>query len=157
MLILIYKCCRNSGHLIPSKGLGTWRAPSSAVYDAVITAIKAGYVSNVGAIMYEEFLTMYLLSILSSAINILTQHLFVSDLYHYPCIERPCTNNTSFIDGNEKEVGQAIKDSGFPRSELFITTKLWNTCHRPELVKPALETSLANLQLDYLDLYLMHW
>ncbi|KAI8080159.1 NADP-dependent oxidoreductase domain-containing protein [Gilbertella persicaria] len=58
---------------------------------------------------------------------------------------------------NEKEVGQAIKDSGVPREELFITTKLWNTFHRPELVQVALKRSLDNLQLDYLDLYLMHW
>jgi diketogulonate reductase-like aldo/keto reductase len=60
-------------------------------------------------------------------------------------------------DGNEKEIGQAIKDSGVPREEIFVTTKLWNTCHRPELVKPAFEKSLENLQLDYIDLYLMHW
>lgn len=63
----------------------------------------------------------------------------------------------SLVDGNEKEVGQALKDSGVPRKEIFLTTKLWNTSHRPDLVAKALETSLANLQTDYLDLYLMHW
>ncbi|CAO3656014.1 unnamed protein product [Mucor fragilis] len=65
--------------------------------------------------------------------------------------------DTAFVYRNEKEVGQAIKDSGIPRQELFITTKLWNNSHRPDLVEKALEVSLANLQLDYLDLYLMHW
>ncbi|KAI9277146.1 NADP-dependent oxidoreductase domain-containing protein [Phascolomyces articulosus] len=43
----------------------------------------------------------------------------------------------SVIDNNEKEIGRAIKDCGVPRGELFITTKLWNTCHRPELVVKA--------------------
>ncbi|KAI9495456.1 NADP-dependent oxidoreductase domain-containing protein [Zychaea mexicana] len=65
--------------------------------------------------------------------------------------------DTAFVYQNEKEVGQAIKDSGVPREQLFVTTKLWNTSHRPDLVAKALETSLANLQMDYLDLYLMHW
>lgn len=64
------------------------------------------------------------------------------------------------IDGaaiylNEEEVGKAIRDSGIPREELFITTKLWNTQHRNP--QEALEQSLKRLGLDYVDLYLIHW
>ncbi|CAO3685278.1 unnamed protein product [Rhizopus stolonifer] len=65
--------------------------------------------------------------------------------------------DAAFIYGNEKEVGQAIKDSKVPREELFITTKLWNTSHSPAAVEKALQVSLDNLQLEYLDLYLIHW
>ncbi|MDX1729112.1 MAG: aldo/keto reductase [Pseudoalteromonas tetraodonis] len=63
--------------------------------------------------------------------------------------------------GNEKEVGQgiakALKDGLCTREELWITSKLWNTYHAPEHVKPALEKSLEDLGLDYLDLYLIHF
>ncbi|QLL33189.1 hypothetical protein HG536_0E01000 [Torulaspora globosa] len=56
---------------------------------------------------------------------------------------------------NEEEVGRAIKDSGVPREEIFLTTKLWNTQQRtPE---EALNQSLKRLGVDYVDLYLMHW
>src|SRR6476661_2687415 len=61
---------------------------------------------------------------------------------------------------NEKEVGEAMQDvfkSGrIKREEVFIATKLWNNNHRPERVKPAFEASLKKLQLDYVDLYLIH-
>jgi diketogulonate reductase-like aldo/keto reductase len=58
---------------------------------------------------------------------------------------------------NEAEVGQGLRNSGVPRSDVFITGKLWNTKHRPEDVVSGLEKSLKDLGIDYLDLYLMHW
>ncbi|WP_316767078.1 aldo/keto reductase [Pedobacter frigiditerrae] len=58
--------------------------------------------------------------------------------------------------GNEEAVGRAIKASGVAREELFITTKLWIQSNGYEGAKKAFETSLKNLQLDYLDLYLIH-
>lgn len=67
----------------------------------------------------------------------------------------------AYIYGNEAEIGDAlhdaIADGEITRPELFITSKLWNTFHQPEDVEPALMTSLKDLRLEYLDLYLMHW
>jgi 2,5-diketo-D-gluconate reductase A len=57
---------------------------------------------------------------------------------------------------NEEAVGKAIKKSGVPRNELFITTKLWIQSNGYEGTKKAFENSLRKLQLDYLDLYLIH-
>jgi diketogulonate reductase-like aldo/keto reductase len=61
---------------------------------------------------------------------------------------------------NEKEVGEAMQEvfkaGKIKREEVFIATKLWNNNHRPERVKPAFEASLKKLQLDYVDLYLIH-
>lgn len=62
--------------------------------------------------------------------------------------------------GTEEEVGEAIKEvfkaGKIKREDVFVATKLWNTNHRPERVKPAFEASLKKLQLDYVDLYLIH-
>lgn len=70
---------------------------------------------------------------------------------HFDCAERY---------RNEKEVGEALQEGlaagGIAREEIYVTTKLWNTNHRPELVKAAFEASLKRLRIDYLDLYLIH-
>lgn len=63
--------------------------------------------------------------------------------------------DTAAIYGNEEGVGQAIRESGVPREEIFVTTKLWNDMH--ERVPMAIRTSLDKLGLDHVDLYLIHW
>jgi len=60
--------------------------------------------------------------------------------------------------GNEKEVGEGIKEAtGIKREDLWITSKLWNADHKKADVIPALKKTLSDLDLEYLDLYLMHW
>lgn len=65
--------------------------------------------------------------------------------------------NTRISYGTEKTVGNAIKKSGIPRDQIFVTSKLWNNRHHPDDVALALQESLDDLGLDYLDLFLMHW
>jgi alcohol dehydrogenase (NADP+) len=70
---------------------------------------------------------------------------------HFDCAERY---------RNEREVGTALQEGlaafGIAREDIFVTTKVWNTNHRPERVEPAFEASLERLGLTYLDLYLIH-
>jgi alcohol dehydrogenase (NADP+) len=70
---------------------------------------------------------------------------------HFDCAERY---------RNEREVGEALQAglaaTGLKREDIFVTTKLWNSNHRPERVEPAFEASLDRLRLTYLDLYLIH-
>jgi alcohol dehydrogenase (NADP+) len=70
---------------------------------------------------------------------------------HFDCAERY---------RNEREVGEALQAGlaagGIAREDIFVTTKLWNSNHRPERVKPAFEASLEKLRISYLDLYLIH-
>ena len=70
---------------------------------------------------------------------------------HFDCAERY---------RNEREVGEALQAGlaarGIAREDIFVTTKLWNSNHRPERVKPAFDASLEKLRISYLDLYLIH-
>jgi 2,5-diketo-D-gluconate reductase A len=65
--------------------------------------------------------------------------------------------DTAMIYGNEEPVGRAIRDSGIPREELFVTTKLWNSDQGADRVRAAFDASLERLGIEYVDLYLMHW
>jgi alcohol dehydrogenase (NADP+) len=80
-----------------------------------------------------------------------TREALVAGFRHFDCAERY---------RNEWEVGEALRAAlitgGIARDELFVTTKLWNTNHRPERVEPAFEASRDRLGLDYIDLYLSH-
>ncbi len=80
-----------------------------------------------------------------------TRDALAAGFRHFDCAERY---------RNEREVGEGLQAglaaAGIAREDIFVTTKLWNTNHRPERVKPAFEASLERLGLSYLDLYLIH-
>lgn len=65
--------------------------------------------------------------------------------------------DTAQAYGNEESVGKAIRLSGVPRKDLFITTKLWNANHSYDLTMRSFDESMNKLGLDYLDLFLIHW
>jgi 2,5-diketo-D-gluconate reductase A len=65
--------------------------------------------------------------------------------------------DTAQMYGNEKEVGQAVRKSGIPRTEVFVTSKLNNNHHAPEDALRAFDRTLEDLGFDYLDLFLIHW
>ena len=65
--------------------------------------------------------------------------------------------DTAAVYGNEPQVGAALAESGVPRAELFVTTKLWNKDQGYDATLKAFDASLMRLKLEYLDLYLIHW
>ncbi|KEO83831.1 aldo/keto reductase [Tumebacillus flagellatus] len=65
--------------------------------------------------------------------------------------------DTAAIYGNEEGVGRALRDSGIPRDQIFVTTKVWNSNQGYESTLAAFDESMQKLGLDYLDLYLIHW
>lgn len=80
-----------------------------------------------------------------------TRDALAAGFRHFDCAERY---------RNEREIGEALQigltAAGITREDIFVTTKLWNTNHRPERVEPAFQASLERLGLKYLDLYLIH-
>ena len=80
-----------------------------------------------------------------------TRDALAAGFRHFDCAERY---------GNEREVGSALQAGlaagGIAREDIFVTTKLWNSNHRPARVAPAFQASLDKLALNYLDLYLIH-
>lgn len=65
--------------------------------------------------------------------------------------------DTASFYQNEEDVGISIRNSGIPREEIFVTTKLWNSDQGYDSALKAFDISLAKLGLDYIDLYLIHW
>lgn len=65
--------------------------------------------------------------------------------------------DTARFYGNERDIGEAIKKSGIPREQIFVTTKLWNSDHGFNRAIKAFEESQGDLGLDFVDLYLIHW
>lgn len=101
----------NDSNKIPVVGFGVFLIPADGpTYDAVLTALKAGY-----------------------------RHIDTAAAYF-----------------NEADVGRAVRDSGIPREEIFITSKLWLQDYGYKAAKKGLETSLEKLGMDYVDLYLLH-
>ena len=65
--------------------------------------------------------------------------------------------DTATVYGNESGVGKAIHQSGIPREDIFLTTKVWNDAQRAKRTLAAFEESLQRLETEYVDLYLIHW
>ncbi|KAI0339203.1 Aldo/keto reductase [Trametopsis cervina] len=102
----------NDGNKVPAVGMGCWfglEGTLEQVYEACLTALKAGY-----------------------------RHIDTAAGY-----------------GNEEAVGRAVRNCGIPRSEIFVTTKLVNDDHHR--VREGFEDSLKKLNIEYVDLYLLHW
>ena len=101
----------NDGNKIPQVGFGVFMIPNDGpAYDAVLSALKAGY-----------------------------RHIDSAAAYF-----------------NEEDVGKAVRDSGIPREEIFITSKLWLQDHGYEGAKVGIARSLRKLNIGYIDLYLIH-
>jgi len=121
------KITLNNGQQMPAVGFGTYKVGGKAVFGKAAQGVKPEDVPVA----------------IRAAIESGYRHIDCALLY----------NNEPAVG---KAIAQCLKDGLVRREELWITSKLWNTFHRPDLVKAGVEKSLKDLQLDYLDLYLMH-
>lgn len=122
----------NTGQILPSIGLGTFQDPDEQEM-SVYTALKNGY-------RHIDTAHKYVLLLLSPFCTVGRKLTVLPPSY-----------------GTEEQVGRGIRRSGVSRDEIFITTKLWCNSHHPDDVEPALDDSLRDLGVDYVDLYLMHY
>ncbi|MEA5463760.1 aldo/keto reductase [Leptothoe sp. PORK10 BA2] len=132
----------SNGDQMPMLGFGTWKSAPGGLKYKLKLAIATGY-RRLGLGPWKGA-PGDVYSTVKDAIAAGYRHIDCAHVY-----------------GNEANIGRALADcfkAGIvTRDQMWITSKLWSDCHEPKEVQPAVENTLANLQLDYLDLYLMHW
>ena len=133
----------SDGKKFPIFGLGTWKSKPGQVESAVKKALEIGYRHIDCAHVYGN-----------------EKEVGEALRYGLETLKVGILNQNYVIFKSNKHLKKNLiylVQFQIPREELFITSKLWNTFHQPEDVEPACRTTLANLGLDYLDLYLIHW
>lgn len=126
----------NTGRTIPQIGFGTWRSKSHEGESAVRPCLSSCHIGTSQSLGVRRLTLRLQIEI---AVRNGYRHLDFAPIYR-----------------NEEEIGRALKKvipSVVKREELFITSKLWNTAHRPPQVPLALNETLKRLGLEYLDLY----